>query len=145
MISALTHATLVDICQCLLTRALAAGMMRGAQAVATPLGISFRVSIDKCIACAEGVGKHNTSRLQDIEAAHAQVKLLAKIEGRAQRPRQVVAMSAAGMAMTEPETLAGRIDLPSAQHAPASVRANTVALPRPLDAMQSLARLPFQV
>jgi 2-dehydropantoate 2-reductase len=70
-ISALAHATLVDICQFPLTRDLAAAMMAEAQAVANKLGISFRVSIDKRIGGAEKVGKHKTSMLQDIEAGRA--------------------------------------------------------------------------
>jgi 2-dehydropantoate 2-reductase len=67
-ISALTRATLVDICQFPPTRALAAAMMTEAQAVAGKLGISFRVSLEKRIAGAEKIGKHKTSMLQDIEA-----------------------------------------------------------------------------
>lgn len=67
-ISALTHSTLVDICQFPLTRELAAGMMREAQAVANRLGITFRVTLEKRIAGAERVGKHKTSMLQDVEA-----------------------------------------------------------------------------
>jgi len=67
-ISALSHSTLVDICQFPLTRDLAAAMMREAQAVAGRLGITFRVSLEKRIAGAERVGKHKTSMLQDIEA-----------------------------------------------------------------------------
>ncbi|MGL6109414.1 MAG: 2-dehydropantoate 2-reductase [Rubrivivax sp.] len=70
-ISALAHATLVDICQYPLTRDLAAAMMTEAQEVANKLGITFRVSIDKRIAGAEKVGKHKTSMLQDIEAGRA--------------------------------------------------------------------------
>jgi len=70
-ISSLSHATLVDICQYPLTRALAAAMMTEAQAVAHKLGIEFRVSLDKRIAGAEKVGKHKTSMLQDIEAGRA--------------------------------------------------------------------------
>ena len=66
-ISALTHSTLVDICQYPLTRELAAGMMREAQAVANRLGITFRVTLEKRIAGAERVGKHKTSMLQDVE------------------------------------------------------------------------------
>jgi 2-dehydropantoate 2-reductase len=66
-ISALTHSTLVDICQFPLTRELAAGMMSEAQAVANRLGITFRVSLEKRIAGAERVGKHKTSMLQDVE------------------------------------------------------------------------------
>lgn len=67
-ISALSHSTLVDICQFPLTRELAAAMMREAQAVANRLGITFRVTLDKRIAGAERVGKHKTSMLQDVEA-----------------------------------------------------------------------------
>ena len=70
-ISALSHATLVDICQFPLSRVLAASMMSEAQAVGERLGITFRVSLDKRIAGAEKVGKHKTSMLQDIEAGRA--------------------------------------------------------------------------
>jgi 2-dehydropantoate 2-reductase len=66
-ISSLTHSTLVDICQFPLTRELAAAMMREAQAVASRLGITFRVTLEKRIAGAEKVGKHKTSMLQDVE------------------------------------------------------------------------------
>jgi 2-dehydropantoate 2-reductase len=70
-ISALSHSTLVDICQYPLTRELAASMMSEAQAVANKLGITFRVTLEKRIAGAEKVGKHKTSMLQDIEAGRA--------------------------------------------------------------------------
>jgi 2-dehydropantoate 2-reductase len=70
-ISALSHSTLVDICQYPLTRDLAANMMTEAQEVANKLGITFRVSIDKRIGGAEKVGKHKTSMLQDVEAGRA--------------------------------------------------------------------------
>lgn len=70
-VSALSHATLVDICQYPLTRDLAAAMMAEAQAVANKLGVTFRVSIDKRIGGAEKVGKHKTSMLQDVEAGRA--------------------------------------------------------------------------
>jgi 2-dehydropantoate 2-reductase len=67
-ISALTHATMVDICQEPATRELAADMMREAQAVAEKLGVSFRVPLEKRIEGAAKVGKHKTSTLQDVEA-----------------------------------------------------------------------------
>ena len=70
-ISALTHATLVDICQFPPSRDLAARMMTEAQAVAAKLGISFRVPLEKRIAGAERVGKHKTSMLQDAESGKA--------------------------------------------------------------------------
>ena len=66
-ISALTHSTLVDICQYPLTRELAAAMMTEAQMIANKLGITFRVPLERRIAGAEKVGKHKTSMLQDIE------------------------------------------------------------------------------
>ncbi len=70
-ISALTRATLVDICRFPETRELAARMMAEAQAVAHKLGIEFRHTIDKRIAGAEAVGAHKTSMLQDVEAGRA--------------------------------------------------------------------------
>jgi 2-dehydropantoate 2-reductase len=66
-ISALTHATLVDICQFPLTRELATRMMTEAEAVANKLGVTLRVSIERRIAGAEKVGAHKTSMLQDVE------------------------------------------------------------------------------
>lgn len=70
-ISALSRATLVEICQFPATRQLAASMMAEAQAVAHKLGISFRVPIERRIAGAERVGRHKTSMLQDLEAGRA--------------------------------------------------------------------------
>jgi 2-dehydropantoate 2-reductase len=70
-ISALTHSTLVDICQFPQTRALAAQMMTEAQQIAEKLGASFRVSLERRIEGAEGVGKHKTSMLQDLEVGKA--------------------------------------------------------------------------
>jgi len=67
-LSALSRATLVDLCRFPPTRALATAMMTEAQAVANKLGVTFRVSIEKRIAGAEAVGKHKTSMLQDVEA-----------------------------------------------------------------------------
>jgi len=67
-ISALSRATLASICQYPLSRAVAAAMMAEAQAVATKLGVTFRVPLEKRIAGAERVGHHKTSMLQDVEA-----------------------------------------------------------------------------
>ncbi|MDQ3196333.1 MAG: 2-dehydropantoate 2-reductase [Pseudomonadota bacterium] len=67
-VSALTHATLEQICRFPLSRSLAAAMMTEAQTIASKLGIEFRVSLEKRIAGAEKVGAHKTSMLQDIEA-----------------------------------------------------------------------------
>lgn len=70
-ISALTRATLADICEFAPTRALAADMMREAQAIGEALGVRFRISLEQRIAIAEAVGAHKTSMLQDIEAGRA--------------------------------------------------------------------------
>ncbi len=67
-LSALTHATLADICQDPGTRALAAEMMREAQAVGEKLGAHFGVTLEKRIAGAASVGHHKTSMLQDVES-----------------------------------------------------------------------------
>jgi 2-dehydropantoate 2-reductase len=70
-ISALSHATLVDLLQFPLTRQLSVDMMREAETIAGKLGVTFRVGIDKRIAGAEKVGAHKTSMLQDVEAGRA--------------------------------------------------------------------------
>jgi 2-dehydropantoate 2-reductase len=70
-ISALTHATLADICQFPETRHLAARMMAEAETIAKKLGVTFRVTIEKRIAGAESVGAHKTSMLQDVEAGRS--------------------------------------------------------------------------
>ena len=70
-ISALSHATLQDICRFPPSRALAAGMMAEAQAVAEKLGVRFKISLDQRIAGAEAVGAHKTSMLQDVEHGRA--------------------------------------------------------------------------
>ena len=66
-ISALTHATLQDLCRYPLTRELCVQMMTEAETIATKLGIAMRVGIERRIAGAEKVGAHKTSMLQDIE------------------------------------------------------------------------------
>ncbi len=66
-ISALTHATLEDICVFPATRELAANMMREAQIIGEKLGVQFRVSLEKRINGAQAVGQHKTSMLQDVE------------------------------------------------------------------------------
>jgi len=70
-ISALTHSTLVDICQFAPSRELAASMMKEAQDIAGKLGVTFRLSLEKRIDGAEKVGKHKTSMLQDVEVGKA--------------------------------------------------------------------------
>ena len=66
-ISALTRATLVDICQYPPTRDLARAMMTEAQTIAEKLDIKFPITIEQRINGAEEVGAHKTSMLQDIE------------------------------------------------------------------------------
>ena len=70
-ISALCHSTLVDICQFPPTRDLAARMMKETQMIGEKLGVHFRVSLERRIAGALGVGKHKTSMLQDVEHGRA--------------------------------------------------------------------------
>jgi 2-dehydropantoate 2-reductase len=70
-ISALTHATLGDLCRFPPTHALAARMMAEAQAIGEKLGVRFRISIEQRIAGAEKVGAHKTSMLQDVELGRA--------------------------------------------------------------------------
>lgn len=67
-ISALTHATMEEICRVPSSRGLVHALMTEAQQVAERLGIRFRVPIEKRIAGAEKVGGHKTSTLQDVEA-----------------------------------------------------------------------------
>lgn len=66
-ISALTGSTLVEICRHQQTRTQIIYMMKEAEAIATRLGITFRVPLERRIAGAERVGAHRTSTLQDIE------------------------------------------------------------------------------
>ncbi len=66
-ISALTHATLEEICRFRETRGLAATMMKEAEDIAHKLGVEFRHTIEKRIEGAESVGAHKTSMLQDVE------------------------------------------------------------------------------
>ncbi|MFI5245135.1 MAG: 2-dehydropantoate 2-reductase, partial [Gemmatimonadales bacterium] len=66
-ISALTRATLQDLLRHPLTRELCVRMMTEAESIATKLGITMRVGIERRIAGAEKVGAHKTSMLQDLE------------------------------------------------------------------------------
>lgn len=70
-ISALTHATLQDICRFPATRELATRMMQEGQAVAEALGVRFKITLEQRLAGAEAVGAHKTSMLQDVEAGRA--------------------------------------------------------------------------
>jgi 2-dehydropantoate 2-reductase len=70
-ISALTGATLAQICQHSPTRELARSMMLEASDVAAKLGIQLRVSVEQRIDGAQKVGEHKTSMLQDVEAGRA--------------------------------------------------------------------------
>ncbi|MXV91576.1 MAG: 2-dehydropantoate 2-reductase [Acidimicrobiia bacterium] len=67
-ISALTGATLAQICRNEDTRNLAAAMMTEAAEIAARLGVRIRISVEQRIAGAEKVGEHKTSMLQDAEA-----------------------------------------------------------------------------
>lgn len=67
-ISALTGATLSEMCRAEPTRRLAAAMMAEAGEIAEVLGVRIRVSIEQRIEGAAQVGEHKTSMLQDVEA-----------------------------------------------------------------------------
>ena len=83
-ISALTHATLEDICTFAPTRQLAAAMMTEAQAIGEKLGVEFKVSLDKRIAGAQAVGavielgRITGVPTPTIDAVHALASLLAR-------------------------------------------------------------------
>jgi 2-dehydropantoate 2-reductase len=66
-ISALTSATLEQICGDEAVRGVARAMMVEAQAIGEALGIKFAIDVDKRIAGAAAVGAHKTSMLQDLE------------------------------------------------------------------------------
>ncbi len=67
-ISALTGATLEQICNDQGTEAIVRAMMTEAKTIAEKLGAKINMSIEKRIEGARKVGAHKTSMLQDIEA-----------------------------------------------------------------------------
>ena len=67
-ISALTGASLAEICRFPATRSLAREMMLEATEIAGKLGLELRLSVEARIEGAEKVGDHKTSMLQDVEA-----------------------------------------------------------------------------
>jgi len=67
-ISALTRATMAEICRHPGTRALVVALMEEALAVARRLGSDPPITIERRLAGAERVGDHKTSMLQDLEA-----------------------------------------------------------------------------
>lgn len=70
-LSALTHATLEEICTHPASRALLATLMGEARDVALALGVDLKVSIEQRIAGAQAVGAHKTSMLVDVEHGRA--------------------------------------------------------------------------
>jgi len=66
-LSALTGATLVQICATPGTRALARQIMVEVQALAEALDVRFPIDVDRRIEGAAAVGAHKTSMLQDLE------------------------------------------------------------------------------
>nr|WP_329214954.1 2-dehydropantoate 2-reductase [Streptomyces sp. NBC_00683] len=66
-ISALSRATMGQICRHPDTRALVESMMRETLAVAAAVGCRPEISVERRIAGAERVGDHKTSTLQDLE------------------------------------------------------------------------------
>jgi 2-dehydropantoate 2-reductase len=66
-ISALTRATMIEICNHRQTRELVISMMRETLDVAASLGCRPEISIERRLAGAERAGDHKTSTLQDLE------------------------------------------------------------------------------
>ncbi|MCP5371363.1 MAG: 2-dehydropantoate 2-reductase [Hyphomicrobiales bacterium] len=66
-ISALTGATIEQMCRDPDVRAVLRAVMLEAQAVGESLGVRFAIDVDKRIAGAQAVGAHRTSMLQDLE------------------------------------------------------------------------------
>jgi len=67
-ISALTRATMVEICQNPHTRQIVIQLMEETLDIATRVGSAPDISIEKRLRGAENVGHHKTSMLQDLEA-----------------------------------------------------------------------------
>jgi len=67
-LSALTRATMVEICQHPLTRQLVIQLMEETLDIAAKVGCTPDISIEKRLRGAENVGHHKTSMLQDLEA-----------------------------------------------------------------------------
>ncbi|WP_326719511.1 MULTISPECIES: 2-dehydropantoate 2-reductase [unclassified Streptomyces] len=67
-ISALTRATMADICRHPPTRRLVTLLMEETLDIASRVGSTPDISIEKRLRGAEGVGHHKTSMLQDLEA-----------------------------------------------------------------------------
>lgn len=67
-LSAVTGATMAELCAFAPTRALLADMMAEVATVAEAVGCPPRISIERRLEGAEGVGDHRTSMLQDLEA-----------------------------------------------------------------------------
>lgn len=67
-ISALTRATMEEICSFADTRKLVEQTMREIQEIAEAFGATFRHSIERRVDAAKAVGAHKTSMLQDVES-----------------------------------------------------------------------------
>ncbi|MCX4830505.1 2-dehydropantoate 2-reductase [Streptomyces sp. NPDC102340] len=67
-ISALTRATMTDMCRHPPTRTMVARVMEEILDIAARVGSTPEISIEKRLRGAEGVGAHKTSMLQDLEA-----------------------------------------------------------------------------
>jgi 2-dehydropantoate 2-reductase len=67
-LSALTRATMVDMCRHPAGRQLVTNLMREVEAVANAFGVKLRLPIERRLEGAEKIGRHKTSMLQDLEA-----------------------------------------------------------------------------
>lgn len=70
-LSALTHATLKELCTFPKSRSLITNMMLEVEAVANAVGVKMRVPLERRIDGAAKIGNHKTSTLQDCEAGRA--------------------------------------------------------------------------
>jgi 2-dehydropantoate 2-reductase len=79
-LSALTRATLAELCGYAATRALIASIMEEALEIADAVGAEPSVSIERRLKGAENVGDHKSSTLQDLEAGKP-LELAAIVDG----------------------------------------------------------------
>lgn len=70
-VSALTGATLEEICRFSGTRGLIRTMMQEGQAIGEALGVKFAIDVDRRIAGAEALAAHKPAMLQDLERGRA--------------------------------------------------------------------------
>lgn len=96
-ISALTHATLQEICEYPAVHDTVKNVMSEAQAIGEALGVKFKIPLERRIAGAAAIGHHKTSMLQDVEAGRpieldAIVGAMLEMSKIAKQPAPAIAM-----------------------------------------------------